>query len=267
SSYRLRGEGQNEGRASVLSRDSLASQRICSRALVMGTGARARRRISESFRILPSPSGKAFSFLPFPLPFPSESFPFFPGFVSFQGVAGQWKRKKKKSRLLRADPEQGRRKWRAPQRSRLAGTRSEAGHADVLEVHRNNSTASFDFVKTLLRPGWSGCSFPKGGAGAGVRRVAVVGSAPDRTSVSRPTHALLAACRTEVLESSGGRDQLRQQRDDRRQLYINQRSLPSNRPPSAPNGRTGGLERGVWVAFRRAAPASGFRRERGRTFA
>ena len=172
-----------------LSKHSLASQRICSRALVMGTGPRARRRISESFRILPYPSGKAFSFLPFPLPFPSESFPFFPGFVSFQGFAGEWKRKKKKSRLLRADPEQGRRTWRAPERSRLAGTRSEAGHADVLEVHRKNSTASFDFVKTILRPGWSGCSFPKGGAGAGVRRVAVVGSAPDRTSVGRPTHA------------------------------------------------------------------------------
>jgi hypothetical protein len=65
----------------------------------------------------------------------------------------------------------------------------------VLEVHRKNSTASFDFVKTILRPGWSGCSFPKGGAGAGVRRVAVVGSAPDRTSVGRPTHACLARCR------------------------------------------------------------------------
>src|SRR5208283_998374 len=82
-----------------LSKHSLASQRICSRALVMGTGARARRRISESFRILHYPSGKAFSVLPFPLPFPSESFPFFPGFVSFQGFAGEWKRKKECSAL------------------------------------------------------------------------------------------------------------------------------------------------------------------------
>src|SRR5208283_2131018 len=84
-----------------LSKHSLASQRICSRALVMGTGARARRRISESFRILHYPSGKAFSVLPFPLPFPSESFPFFPGFVSFQGFAGEWKRKKREKKKNR----------------------------------------------------------------------------------------------------------------------------------------------------------------------
>src|SRR5208282_2057990 len=89
--HRLWGFGGSATR--YLSKYSLASQRLCSRPLVMGTGARARRRISESFRILPYPSGKAFSFLPFPLPFPSESFPFFPGFVSFQGFAGEWKRK------------------------------------------------------------------------------------------------------------------------------------------------------------------------------
>src|SRR5208283_3720635 len=86
-----------------------------------------------------------------------------------------------------------------------AGTRSEAGHADVLEVHRKNSTASFDFVKTILRPGWSGCSFPKGGAGAGVHRVAVVGSAPDRTSVGRPTHACLGERRTSIFAWTGRR--------------------------------------------------------------
>src|SRR5208282_4784609 len=140
SSYRLRGEGQNEGRASVLSRDSLASQRICSRALVMGTGARARRRISESFRILPSPSGKAFSFLPFPLPFPSESFPFFPGFVSFQGFAGEWK-KKRRNRVCSA---------LTPNRGAGNGAR-QSGAASPGRGRKQDTRMCWRFIETTLQ--------------------------------------------------------------------------------------------------------------------
>src|SRR5208283_998373 len=151
-----------------------------------------RSRPAEDLRKLPNPSLSFRKGLQCPSFPPSISFrklPFLSRIRFFSRLCGRMEEKK---RMLRADPEQGRRTWRAPERSRLAGTRSEAGHADVLEVHRKNSTASFDFVKTILRPGWSGCSFPKGGAGAGVRRVAVVASASDRTSVGRPTHACLA---------------------------------------------------------------------------
>ena len=78
---------------------------------------------------------------------------------------------------------------------------------------------------------------------------------PERAILHPPTLAnsyldrLLAACRTEVLEWSGGRDQIGQQRDDRRQLYIHQRSLPSDWSPSTPKGGAGESDRGFSVTF------------------
>src|SRR5208283_3013231 len=150
---------------------------------------------AEDLRKLPNPSLSFRKGLQFPSFPPSISFrklPFLSRIRFFSRLCGRMEAKKGNNRVCSAlTPNRGAGHGARQERSRLAGTRSEAGHADVLEVHRKNCTASFDFVKTILRPGWSGCSFPKGGAGAGVRRVAVVGSAPNRTSVGRPTHACL----------------------------------------------------------------------------
>src|SRR5208283_2652804 len=69
-----------------------------------GNGYR-RSRPAEDLRKLPNPSlsfRKGLQFPSFPLPFPSESFTFFPGFVSFKGFAGEWKRKKEKNRVCSA---------------------------------------------------------------------------------------------------------------------------------------------------------------------
>jgi hypothetical protein len=109
--------------ARPLSKHSLASQRICSRPLVMRTGARARWRspkASESFAILPERPSVSFLSPFLFLPKASLSFPDSFLFKALR-ANGREKRKKKKSRLLRADPEQGRRKRRAPERSRLEG--------------------------------------------------------------------------------------------------------------------------------------------------
>jgi hypothetical protein len=158
-----------------LSKHSLASQRII--MLARGGDVYRCSRPAEDLRKLPNPSLSFRKGLQFPSFPPSISFrklPFLSRIRFFSRLCGRMEEKKRKHRVCSAlTPNRGAGNG-APERSRLAGTRSEAGHADVLQVHRKNSTEISDFVKTILRPGWSHCSFPKGGAGAGVRRVAVV---------------------------------------------------------------------------------------------